>query len=321
MIQLVSDGAPRIFFVHEADRYFYFKEEFVMPDEMPDKPENIAEEDAHSGDFHYLVTSHFAMKSAGVLPGGRLSDRIIATSCFSDMLGISHMISRTWRESIIYQGKKLSGVGMEAAKGIVFKNIAELPEYKEKRLYYTPEVVRDLINMTQFDLICGQTDRHSKNIKLSLEEENEGKLKVTAVKAIDHDMSFGTLKYEKIRKNVSIGCAFCPELFGELVYPAIDEEFFEKVRSLNEQGLHEAFSDLLTKEELEALWDRLSNYLEVIIKAKSDGRYSGRFMKDMDDWRELLSRLEDAAVCGRRDPDLNYHATYLKAFILRHDEI
>ena len=157
-----------------------------------------------------------------------------------------------------------------------------------------------------FDTVCGQTDRHYANRFVSIMEE-EKRIVITGVQGIDHDLSFGRLKYhdlleehgklpafveleldeeEMIARSMNMG------KFGKKVdmpapngkkeeserkekcsMPALDEDMVAFLWNLTKEDLGYYLGDLLKGEYMDAMWDRLSGVVKVIertLKEKPD---------------------------------------------------
>ena len=103
------------------------------------------------------------------------------------------------------------------------------------------------------DIIAGQTDRHEGN--LMVDYANDGEFNVVRkIQGIDNDMSFGTVNYYETKYKTSMKPL---EIDGEFALGCLDERLYERIMCLSDEMLDYAFLDLLTKDELSALKDRV----------------------------------------------------------------
>ena len=337
MIQAIGDRAAGLYFVNEKDEAYYFKDDLIVP--AGDKNE---QEDELTYDLSALhrreSMEHCARSSAKIAVGRHFSSRILATSRLADKLGIGDIVAQADKAKLIINGKEHCGTRMKPIGGTIYRNLDRLPELKGYRPYYTTKAVRQLTILAMFDMVCGQIDRHSKNIKLycdldlnsirPLEKGEEGCIRITGVCAIDHDLSFGELRYADIKKCVSKGKCICPELFGEMQYPAVDVDFCDRLLSIDEAAFREDFCDLLTKAETDAFIDRLDGLRQAVLKErareernlKDDALAFPRFIKGEDKYVEYLRRMEENAVSDKPDAHIRFSSrpTYLKSEILVH---
>ncbi len=116
------------------------------------------------------------------------------------------------------------------------------------------------------DTLASFSDRHSKNFMVGHGEDGK-----VSVKAIDNDLSFGTH-----RKKGQSGAKTDRTEFGKRREEGnhygglpqkmqIDSQMAAKISGMTREELDLAFSDLLSKDEIDALWDRfdmMKSYIE-----------------------------------------------------------
>ena len=334
MIQLVGDRYPRLFFSDEEKEPFYFKEDVIFPEDPPERP-NM--EDLHplSLEERKDLFLNIGRRSVKIEGKRNLSDRVIATVRLSEMLGISDIITPAKKAEFLYEGESILGIKMPAAKGVAFSGLNELPELNGYRLYYTANAARQLTILMMFDFICGQIDRHSKNLKLltdidfsDIRPVSEGRedIPVKGIVAIDHDLSFGLNGYDDIKKRVSAGRCISPEILGKVQYTAIDIPFYEKIKEIKEEDFKNKFGDILSEGEIEAFFDRTNGLIKILEsereseekRSQSGEVFFSRFIETDAEYEENLKHMEDFANNDKDNHNIrfSYRPSYLKKYIL-----
>ena len=339
MIKVIGNRYPRLFFSDDGDEPFYFKEDITIPEEIPERP-RIPDGEPMSYEEHRDIFLSCASRSVRVPAGERILDRSVATWQLAELLGIGDIIVPAYRSTFYYEGRELSGIKMPPASGVSYSDLIKLSSLAGYRFSYSVCAVRQLTILVMFDFLCGQIDRHSKNIRLILPAEPsdmppaaEGadELLIKGICAIDHDMSFGLNGYEDIRKRISAGRCICPEMLGQMQYTAIDEPFYERVAAVSDDEYRRVLSPLITEAEIEAFFDRLGGLKAAVDrcraeekKASDEAGFFPRFISSDDMYSDYQSRMEDFAFHGGRDNwDLrfSYRPSYLKKYILTHEMI
>ncbi len=336
-VQRIGERVPRLLFINDEKGARYFKEDIILPEEIPPRE---ALDDPDNDSYYLDKIVYCARSSAGISPGRNLGDRAIATSLLAKKLKIDDFIIPVKRADFSLDDETLYGSEMPAVGGVSYINIMIFPPLKGYRLSYTPEAVRQLTILVLFDFICGQVDRHSGNIRLvtDIDYDNIGPpaegsetFPVKSINVIDHDLCFGEYGYDYFRKKVNAGHCICPELLGEMQYTAVDAAFLKEVLSIDREDFFRDFSDLLTKPEMDAFFDRLSGFYRIYTKEKNredERRASGehffsRFLDSYGMYEEYLGIMEEYASKKTDINDLrfSYLPTYLKKRILLHEPL
>ena len=337
MIKVMGNRYPRLFFSDEGEKPFYFKEDVIIPEVIPERPV-IPDGEPMTYEEHRDIFLNCARSSVRIPAGERILDRSVATYRLAELLGIEDIIVPAERSTFYYEGSGLSGIRMPPAPGASYSDLIRLSALDGYHLEYTANSVRQLTILVMFDFICSQIDRHSKNVRLILDVdpsdvpcagEGADALFITGICAIDHDLSFGLNSYEDIRKRIAAGRCVCPEILGEMQYTAIDVSFYERVAATGDDEYREALSDLITDEELSAFFDRLYGLKAAVERCKGQeesltGDFFSRFISSDDMYMEYLRRMEDFALHGGRDSwdmRFSYRPSYLKKYILTHERI
>ncbi len=334
MIVKIGNRYPRLFFSDEGDP-FYFKEDVILPEEIPVKPDDI--DGILSEDIKRDIFIYCERKTVNIEAGRRVSDRILATVRLAEFFGIQNIVAGAKRGQLEFEGERMDGVFIPPIRGANIKVLDMLPDLEGYRMGYTTAAVRQLTRLLLFDFICGQVDRHSRNIRLDTDIDfsdirppADGRpwFWVNGICAIDHDMSFGRVSYDDIKKKVSKGLCISPELFGKMQYTAVDEVLCEKILALSQAEYRDVLSGYLSEEEFFFFFDRIEGLRRIVDsereneeakKARGEEFFS-RFVSSESDYADYLNHMEAAAgePAENRDPRFSYHPSYLKKKILLH---
>lgn len=133
-----------------------------------------------------------------------------------------------------------------------------------------PDFQRQMNEMFLLDTLSGHRDRHEGNFKI--DRDANGRINV---RAIDNDISFGVFgqgkdgsDLDRVKFGKSNGAWPYGGLPGKM---QIDARMAERIRQISRADLDRTFSDLLTKEEIDALEKRFEE-MNKYIKAMEDKR-------------------------------------------------
>ncbi len=334
MIVKIGNRYPRLFFSDEGEP-FYFKEDVILPEEIPEKPDDIV--GTLSEDIKKDIFIYCERKTVNIEANRRVSDRILATVRLAEVFGISNIVAGAKRGELGYEGQHIKGVMIPPIKGANIKVLDILPDLEGYRMGYTVTAVRQLTQLLLFDFICGQVDRHSRNIRLDTDIDfsdirppADGRpwFWVKGICGIDHDMSFGRTSYDDIKKKVSKGLCISPELFGEMQYTAVDEVLCDKILGMSEAEYRDALSEYLSEEELFFFFDRIEGLRRIVDRERERDEaaiargeeFFSRFVSSDSDYADYLNYMEVAAgeQSVKRNLRFSYHPSYLKKKILLH---
>ena len=198
--------------------------------------------------------------------GANLSKRNVATSRMAKLLKIENLVAPS--EIVRYKknGQLREGILMQEAKGRSYEVISS--EYDRRYMITgTLKTMIDFNTIELFDAICGQTDRNGGNF--IVKEEN---WYVTSPVCIDNDFSFGKLKYKDIaNKCVHLSLPFEAES-GLCRLEFLDAKVVNTLEELmkNEETIRYELIDLLSKEELDCLIDRMRGIVKSIERTKKE---------------------------------------------------
>lgn len=185
--------------------------------------------------------------------GSSITDRNVATSRLAELLGVPELIPASRKVKYKDQkGKDHQGILLAEAKGEeLFEtyNNVQTNNYK-----YEDLVFLQMNSLEILDVIASQFDRNNTNIFV----ESEGK-RITKIRAIDNDMSFGKLTYKDIQKrnNPNYYLNTLEDQNGFCKLTAVDKRLYDSLMALTDEMVSYVFADLLSKDELKALQDRI----------------------------------------------------------------
>lgn len=178
------------------------------------------------------------------------SQRNVASTRIAELLGVGNLLAHSQEMTVIMNGVEHKGCFMEFAEGVDptsrsgkdFDKLAET-EFKRNASYNKAESSLEIL-----DALCGQQDRHARNFFYQLSElQPDGTRTVTGIQGIDNDLAF--------------------HLTGDLSLPGrgvreehmifIDSNLAKNIQSLTREKLEYVFSDILTKDEINAFESRV----------------------------------------------------------------
>jgi len=242
-----------------------------------------------------LLLPKIAVDTAKIKMGDELSKRNVATSRIAKLLGLEDIVAKSKLSNVIVDGKSMTGIMMEEAKGKQAYEINEDNEEKQIPFRYTSDSFRELLSLQVFDLICGQTDRHTKNYMVQVQAQ-KGTNIVKGIKAIDNDMAFGRIHYSDIKKLGLIGYGAMKniEIDGEMSIPFMDHKLAMNIMAMDPDIINYQMTDILSKDERKALISRIKGVKKVINKQltheaelkRKNKKYVSRFVKGREDAKD-----------------------------------
>lgn len=170
----------------------------------------------------------------------------------AELLGVSDVVARSVRMKTLRDGKETEGIFMEEAEG---SDVNRIRDEQDPLLRVTPDgldqpgVFGKIAALQALDFVCGNIDRHSGNLLYRFEEGPQGP-RLTSVKGIDNDCSFGEL-LAKERDGV-LEMVPCRKM------RALGENMANRILAVSPAMLKTALKDYpLSETELEAACSRL----------------------------------------------------------------
>ena len=281
-----------------------------------------------------MTLSNMCIDKAMIDKGAEISKRNVATSRMAKMLGLENLVTKSSLVNLKFNGKTMQGVSMEEAEGEEFQTIRENAEKGKKRKVYTTECFRKLLNLQVFDIICGQVDRNATNYFGKVTQtDNKTVMQVEDIKGIDNDTSFGNLAYKDVVKKGfgDLHALVSIESDGKLTAPYMDEELANSILKLDAKIINYTMCDILSKNERNALIDRIEGLKKLINKTRAKEqrlrskkkKVNSVFIKDdKESWNKAFSdyktqfRKKHIENPERADNGV-FYTTYLKPDFLQ----
>lgn len=194
----------------------------------------------------------------GMLKDACYDKRNSAMSMVADILGMPDVIAHSENMHLVVRtknGKKvIKGTAMAAADGEDITKVNSRSNFAgvSASSFENPSLIRDISNLQVLDYICGNPDRHEKNMVYKVTPDG----RVIGIQGIDNDTSFGT-KFVANGRNFR---AVPPEHFG-----LIPRSTAEKILNTDPEALKlMLFGFDLSPGEVNASLKRL-NYLKNVI--------------------------------------------------------
>ena len=274
------------------------------------------------------MLSEIAVDDAKIDAKSDVSKRNVATSRMAKILGLDYMVAGSTIADVTVNGKKMSGIAMEEAKGECYIDIGEAAVKKKRKPRYSPKAFKQILNLQIFDVICGQVDRNAANYLCTYEEKADSNVtEIKEIKAIDNDLSFGRLSYNEIvnagRQGVNRLRSF-ENTGGKLTIPCVDKELADKILAVDTEMIDYQMCDILDKDERKALIDRIKGVQKIIRKMmneerkkKAKGRKTSSIFPENDEswvkaYNDYMKEIGGKARKNKAETDLDlYRTTYL----------
>ena len=198
---------------------------------------------------------------AKISVGSKIAVRNVATSRMASLLGVGGLVVKSTTALVQEKGKRQrKGIVMERARG---RSAADVDSTRgETKVKYSPDAVRQLVNLHLLDLICGQTDRHMNNYFVTIDQQGQ----IDGIQGIDNDVAFGELTGQNIKRKTG-------HLLGmeSMNLPVVDQEMYESICAVTSEVIQVNFADLLSQKEIRALTDRIRTVREYLTKRIEEG--------------------------------------------------
>lgn len=195
-------------------------------------------------------TGSFRVAGRALIPRERrshLNERNIATSLMADLLGCPEVAARSETAKVTTQdGTVKTGVLMEFVEGLSGGALwdSEGQEKVRTAALRSGGLKRTIADLQALDCICGQIDRHMNNVIFQTDPQTGA---IVSMKGIDNDMSFGlSTVNDTSYHGIRIG-----------MIRTVSESMVQALNSLDKEVIDYRFHHLLTKEERDALWNRV----------------------------------------------------------------
>ena len=197
--------------------------------------------------------------TAGIKSDNLISTRNIATSRMAELLNVKKLVAESRQVYIVDRetSSVRTGIAMSQVAGSDYSELTNQVKTDNRTMIHSPEAVRQLVCLQMLDVLCAQIDRNKSNI-FAAQTEQDGKVVITGIQAIDNDMAFGTVSYEELNKRAD-GLNMLPvfEKDGPCTLPALDGNMAASILALNDEVVRYQMQDLLNEAEIKVLLDRL----------------------------------------------------------------
>ncbi len=215
--------------------------------------------------------------------GSSLTNRNIATRHLAELLGVPELVPAT--QKVKYQdqnnNKDHYGIIMAQAKGDqLFKastKVYNKPQENDVPSQFDSSVFLQMNTLQILDVIAGQTDRNSSNIFVEgTVAKVDNRRHYQKIQAIDNDMCFGKLTYNDIKKRNSPSFLLntIEDKNGFCKLKVVDKRLYDSLVVLTDEMVDYVFADLLTKDELKALKDRIKGVKKLLKHSKDKSKQS-----------------------------------------------
>jgi hypothetical protein len=239
-----------------------------------------------------------ACTNIGIKIGSVVTERNVATSRMAQLFGVEDMICDS-RTAVLKQNNSYTkGCLMEEAKGVTTGQARSEAKNELRKISYSDNAISQLFSMQIFDIICGQVDRHRDNFFVETDTNEEGTaVSITSVKGFDNDTSFGTLLFKRLEHGFNrIAPVNVENLKG------VPIRLVNTIMHLDRHTIDHLFCDILSRAELDAIWNRLSGVRDKFSEI-SDLKYdeaNGRYYYEGEDADDTVRQMKQLQVIKRR---------------------
>ena len=229
----------------------------------------------------------------GVLENGN-ANKQMASYILARLLGVDNLIPKVEIAEIYINGEMCIGTLMEKAEG---ENCAYTQPIHRK-LIEKGTFLKDLTNLEYLDALCYQLDHRLDNYNVIYNQERVA----TSVVAFDNDAyrTFYPFPVVPIQTYAGVNTVVKG---GFVNRPYIDKVFSQRVCNITREEIDESLSSYLTKVQCWALWKRIVQLKEAILKTKMK---NPQFEIDTERWQMVDETLELDPKFGK-----TYYGLYL----------
>lgn len=186
--------------------------------------------------------------------GNELTSRNVATSRIAELLGVGHMIAHSEKMRVSINGTVKTGCFMEFAKGLDLNSRKEedLALIEQTEFTYNASFLKDMCSMEALDFLCGQNDRHGRNMFYQLSEPDvNGKRTIVGLQGIDNDLSFGEKEFLASPHQGEI---------GDMTF--ISQDLAQNIAKLDRDTLEFALGDIIPQKQIDVMAKRVQIFQE-----------------------------------------------------------
>lgn len=227
-----------------------------------------------------------------------ISTRNVATTRMAKLFGIEDMVAQSRTVMLTHAGKTMRGNVMREATGRTIEDLQQEAREQHLEMEYSPNALRQLMILQLFDALCGQIDRNRSNFLFEYEDKGSRRV-LTRLTAIDNDLAFGKLTFQDVRdKNIGqMPLLGDPQNKDRLLVPGVDAAFYHQLCALSPQMLEFALGDVLSRNEIRALCERLAGIKKMLQDNVANGNVT---LLQSDDWADMMPAFARMRVEGMR---------------------
>lgn len=226
-----------------------------------DNPDLKAQYEAkvHERESNPGLTQAVACGRAGIKLENNITDRNCAMSKIANLLGLDRLLANSHSMTVYDEkGNEKKGVFMATSTGVTYENLNHIPyinQSLERNLLKefhigNSDFRKDLADLQILDFICGNIDRHYKNMTYIF-DYTSGSNPIpflAGIQGIDNDLSMGIIN------PIDKGISNLPALKNIQV---ISESLATKITNMKQEDLEYVLKGLdLTADEITAAWQR-----------------------------------------------------------------
>ncbi len=174
--------------------YYENKLDRLEFDDDPDRREAFYD---FANALYLNINAQNVFGSSGINVGDHIAERAGAMTDVAKALGFSELLAGSKRVTIERNGKKVSGVFMDAAEldSVDLEYLTKEHPFLKADLneFDSKEMLSSLADLQIIDYLCANTDRHSGNFFIKQDASDPDNPKLTGVVGIDNDNSFGDI--------------------------------------------------------------------------------------------------------------------------------
>ncbi len=200
--------------------------------------------------------------------GSSMSGRQVATTRMAELLDVPDIVSAS-KTAFMKQGDSLiKGCVTEETGGLSARQIA----LEGGDLSFGMESLSQLFMLQGLDAINGHVDRNEDNIYYLHDDSGL----ITGIKATENLMSHGNTTFKDMCTAGYLGV----KPMNSLVISSLPTKFINKVFNIQRPVLDLIFADVLSKSEIDAMWERISAFQNLIANCfKYDMEYREEMVK------------------------------------------
>lgn len=226
---------------------------------------------------------------AGMPKDANLSMRQVATSRMAKLLKMDGLVQEARMAQVTHDGKTVTGTITREPKGQSLLSLIEQARQRKIPVEYSPRSLQMMNMMHLFDAVCGQVNRDMSSIYVYCTDTGKS-IRIESLTAVQNEICFGRLTYDQIRDG-KIGRL--PSLLNfdnpaQYALPMVDDTAFHWITTLDLRVLPYVLGDLLSKEEVDALRNRMEGIRDLLIDNVQKGKVE--LVRGTGEWAQQIEK-------------------------------